>query len=289
VQLRERVERWDRLCKREKRGPYNSDPRRAHDTSCDFVSLKDERWDPNADEFSRYAHSIQLPPPFNLPQATYRQGMTSEKYFEELCAKEAGQWIFKTATGVEGLLQVRPEIKIRAGLNQLVPQAQEPVFTGVADDLTWLDVGSSGENFPYAFFEYQTLNERGSKIVQRYYRSAKDLTRVEGNREFQWRSSSSRFRVPYVLDTESRAVYGYVGRGLTRPEFVEHGIVASELLVIDNQTHTVLALARNFVSVRPMSGPMSTDTQMLLCANAPEAVRSPMKFVAAVLRPVGSR
>lgn len=285
VQLRERVEQWDRWCKGEKLGPYNTDPRRAHITTCDFLYLKDQRWDPNADEFGRYAHSIKLPPPHDQPQVQYRPGMTSRQYFEELCAKEAGQWIFRRVTGVEGVLQVRPYIEEKAGRNQLVPQAQETVFWGI-DDLTWAEMRQPSVVASYRFLEYPAVESiDGKRVVHRYYASEIDLRRLEGEVPIQWRSYRSLFQVPYVISRERRALYGYVSRGVARAEFAVHGVFANELLVIDIRTQEVLAFARNFYSVRPAPGPMSREAITLTCRNRPEAAIAPMKFIAQILMP----
>ncbi len=124
VQLRERIDQWDRWCRGQKLGPYNDGSRNKADGSCDFLFLKDTRWDPNADEFSRYAHSIQLPPPHDKPQVAYRSGTGSNQYFAELCLREAGAWIFKTASGVEGVLQARPYVDRPRGQNQIAPKRE---------------------------------------------------------------------------------------------------------------------------------------------------------------------
>src|SRR4030095_6114424 len=125
-QLNERIEQWERWCRSKKLAPNNDNPRRAHIASCDFLFLKDKRWDPNADEFSRYAHSIKLPPPHDQPQAVYRPGMSSRHSVEELCAKEAGEWIFKLVDGVDGVLQARPFVPARRGLTPLMAASAEP-------------------------------------------------------------------------------------------------------------------------------------------------------------------
>ena len=121
VQLNERIAQWERACKDMKLGPYyDNNPANRNDASCDFLFLKDKHWDPEADQFSRYAHSIKLPPPHDKPQAIYREGMSSGEYLKELCAKEAGEWIFRTVSNVEGVLQARTRVPNPRGSSHLM-------------------------------------------------------------------------------------------------------------------------------------------------------------------------
>jgi len=262
VQLRERIDQWDRWCRGQKLGPYNDGSRNKADGSCDFLFLKDTRWDPNADEFSRYAHSIQLPPPHDKPQAHYRTGMSSATYLKELCAREAGEWIFRTASNVDGVLQARTVVPYPRGSEQLTPFAREPVVSGTADDLQWLAMGTKNA-FSYEYFEYPEKGSDGAIFVLRYYRSEARLREREPEREMRWRQYFNNFRVPYVVDSRSRATYAYVGRGTVRSDFEQHGIRGFELLVIDTRTKEVLALRRTFVSTRPAAlslGRLHKDT-----------------------------
>jgi hypothetical protein len=285
-QLNERIEQWDRWCRSEKLGPYNDNPRRAHIASCDFLFLKDKRWDPNADEFSRYAHSIRLPPPHDQPQAVYRHGMSSRAYFEELCAKEAGEWIFRTVKDVEGVLQARPSAKHPRGSNQLTPFAQEMTYGGSAEDGLWLSMGDAGSPFKYRFFEYPEPSKNGKSHVVRYYRDAEHLKRMEPGAQLQWREYP-RFRVPYVDAERSRATYAFVGRGTVRTGLDEQGIYGIEVLVVDVRTKEVLAFRRTFVIVRPAPtswGRLNKDVVGRGCRNVPTDNYAP-RFVVRVLQP----
>lgn len=72
--------------------------------SCDRFRLRrienPEYW-PNPD-----IPKLKWPEPPNPP--TYRPGMSSEAYFNALCEKEAGEFIYRTVENVEGIYQIRP-------------------------------------------------------------------------------------------------------------------------------------------------------------------------------------
>ena len=236
VQLNERIAQWERACKDMKLGPYyDNNPANRNDASCDFLFLKDKHWDPEADQFSRYAHSIKLPPPHDKPQAIYQAGMSSGEYLKELCAKEAGEWIFRTVSNVEGVLQARTRVPNPRGSSQLMIFAQEPLYSGSADELQWLAMGTTNP-FNYAYFEYPEAAGDGSLRIFRFYRNEGRLRQLEPHQQVQWRQYHDRFRVPYVIDSKAKAPYAYVGRGTIRPGLNEHGIRGFELLVVDSRT-----------------------------------------------------
>jgi len=203
VQLRERVAQWDRWCRNEKLGPYNASPRTKHITTCDFLYLKDQRWDPNADEFSRYAHSIKLPPPHDQPQAQYRPGMTSRQYFEELCAKEAGEWIFRTVTGVKGVLQARPYVPTSPLVSSLIPNTQEPDVSGGNFDYFWAQVSDERGSFErdkFSGYTFLEIPSHGTTGFRTYYRSIGDLERSQSGRQPEWNQYRNLYNVPFVVN-----------------------------------------------------------------------------------------
>lgn len=285
VQLRERVEQWDRWCKAEKLGPYNTDPRRAHITTCDFLYLKDQRWDPNADEFSRYAHSIKLPPPHNQPQAQYRPGMTSKQYFEELCAKEAGQWIFRTVTGVEGVLQGRPVVDLPIGFDSLVFASAEVFPVGSNSGETWMSL-AGGYLSAYDFFERRLAGQQYR--FERHYQSQEAAEKLEPGLVANTAATGYGRVVPVVRSDRSLARYGYVGRGVSRKSFMDHAISGGELVVFDVQTLEVIALFRDFSIRRPSTLDSVRLTKEVLsysCGSTSQFVDT-VTFIPKVLKPI---
>lgn len=98
----------DAKCRERKLGPYEPEPRKTgvRNASCDILFLKPE--DPLSTPEGRFAHSIKLPAPHDVPKDVWRYGMSGEEYFQALCEAEAGEWVFRTVEGVEGVRQVRP-------------------------------------------------------------------------------------------------------------------------------------------------------------------------------------
>ena len=286
-QLRERVTQWERACKDMKLGPYSdNNPANRGDASCDFLFLKDKHWDPNADEFSRYAHSIKLPPPHDTPQVLYREGMGSSAYLKELCAKEAGEWIFRTVSNVDGVLQARPRTPNLRGASPLMPFASEPLVSGSAGDGLWQAMATPNP-FNFAYFEFPEFASDGSTRILRFYRNEQQLRDRESVSAMQWRSSSEQLRVPYVVDTKSRATYAFVGRGTLRADFEKHGIRGFELIVIDARSKEVLAFRRTFVGVRPAPlslGRLHKDVVSSSCRSNVDPYAP--KFVVRVLQPM---
>src|SRR5215510_3753022 len=75
---------------------------RRGEMTCDILKLGAPT--PLATPEGRFAHSIKLPAAAEVSRASYRAGMSSEEYFDELCGREAGELIFRTVDGVDGVL-----------------------------------------------------------------------------------------------------------------------------------------------------------------------------------------
>ena len=93
-------------------------PRNRDDGSCLMFTLKP--WEPGDTPESAFAHSIKLPPPHDKPKEVYKPGMSSEEYFNALCREEAGEWVFRRASGVRGLTQDRSASNTSRGYVPLV-------------------------------------------------------------------------------------------------------------------------------------------------------------------------
>src|SRR3954465_15574530 len=98
----------DKQCRKAKLGPYEPIPRKtgARDSSCDILLLKPQ--DPLATPEGRFAHSIQLPAPYDKPKEVFKPGMKSADYFKALCEAEAGEFVLHTVENVDGIYEMRP-------------------------------------------------------------------------------------------------------------------------------------------------------------------------------------
>lgn len=193
------------------------------DVTCEPLSFKPA--DPLATPDGRLAHSIKLPP--TLPARTYEAGMTATTYFDELC-KEAGEFIFSSVKDVEGIMQLRPR-QVASGqvLRHLYVledpyghrdwQARNPEFFYVRPD-------------SYRFLEIPENVEQRHRQVVRYYG-------YDGH---------DRKTMKREVAASPQSRYGFLWRGITRPNDREMGIAGGELIVIELDSRKVLAVKRGF-------------------------------------------
>ena len=200
------------------------------DRVCALLKLKAA--DPLLTRQGRLAHSIRLPAPLDAPKKIHRPGMRAEDYFRALCDSEAGEFIFSTVADVPGVLKMRPRHQPATNVNFHLHAVEDPY--GYLDrEHAEIFVGPG----QYRFLEQpHTEGLRGSAGTQSYERVA----RLEG---FDGRD-------PYTMkserDTARRSRYGFIWRGISRPEDRELGIGGGELIIQDLQTDSVLAVKRGF-------------------------------------------
>lgn len=180
-----------------------------------------------------YAHSIVLPDP--LPKDSgYRWTMSATDYFLHLCEKEAGEFIYRKATGVRGFFFARPP---------LVPDDR------VVADRYLLEA-------PMFEAQYQNLgytaSERGREFVAPPFRTFEYMEEplMEQPRPAVVRVSDFKNRPPTLTGFEIReeplSEYLVTWRGIRRKRDREHGIAGSELIVVSRETGEVLGFLREF-------------------------------------------
>lgn len=226
--FRKVMARIDAQCREEKKGPYldPKDPQykeKRRYTDCDILRLKPE--DPLSTPEGRFAHSIKLPSPHDMPKDVWRAGMTGEEYFKALCEAEAGEWVFRTVEGVEGVLALRPRKRADDYTYQHLYVMEDPY--GHTDGEAYKPEYIYVKPERYDFFELPAADGQG---VERFYgydgREPKSMKQVRGD--------------------QRKAKYGYVWRGIQRPHDREHGIAGGELIVLDLDTQEVLGYRRGF-------------------------------------------
>jgi hypothetical protein len=208
---------------------------------CDILKLKPA--EPLATEEGRFAHSIKIPNP--VPEDSgYKPGMTPEQYFDHLCKTEAGEFIFRTVTNVEGVYQMRPRPAVTYEANHLY--ALEDPYGG-----------PYGSNQPeiwflgptrYRFFESLDLKRREPEGLQeRIHPSyfSLPLPGVSIARYFGYDGREQK-TMQKEYDAVRKSSYGYTWRGISRPNDREVGIAGSELIVLDLKTNEVLAVHRGY-------------------------------------------
>jgi hypothetical protein len=213
--------------------------------------------------------------------------MTPQEYFAHLCKTEAGEFIYRTVENVEGLLQLR----LREN-----PTDYELEHLYALEDPYGNSVG--GRDHPEEYFvqpaigKYQFLETplpQSSKAgegmkYRRFYRDEKAYL----GRDYQTAVNGKFVRVPYIVAEENvsstRSLYGYTWRGITRSHDRELGIAAGELIILDLQTHEVLAVRRGFVRsgyIRNMTGVWWLTAQK--CSK--ESLKTDAQFINQVLKP----
>jgi len=251
-QFRDIMAEVDAQCRKDKQGPYFEPGIPNHDrhSGCDILSIKPA--DPLVTEEGRFAYSIKLPPPHDKLKAQYFSGMGAETYFKSLCEKDAGEWIFRTVEGVEGVFQGRENIPpYRDSL--LVYQKYE-ASEGRTRELQ--DVMVQPIYGGYNYLERaRDLNEVGKSYV-RFFRGAEDKKRFP----IGWgvRSKSGKFfDVPYIVNKEQtdmlKSRYGFTWRQISTSDMLENGITGGETIIYDHATGEVLGFRRFFERVWPRS------------------------------------
>lgn len=260
-QFRDIMAEIDAQCRKDKMGPYldPKDPdyiRKRPITDCDILKIKPA--DPLATEEGRFAYAIKLPPPHDKPKVQYQPGMSAESYFKELCEKEAGEWIFKTVEGVEGVFQGRRNIPAsRAGDSGLIYQMYE------TDEIRTRNMENPMVQPTYGRYNYmERPADDGEAILQymRFFRGA------ENRKLFPIGYTVNRnglFRnVPYIVNMEQtdtlKSRYGFTWRQIINKDALEHGITGGETIIYDRTTGEVLAFRRFFGRVWPRSDSRST-------------------------------
>jgi hypothetical protein len=174
----------------------------------------------------------KLPEPLDPP--VYREGMSSREYFAALCAKEAGEFIYRTVNNVEGIYQIRPRLPVA-----LFEFTDRYVLQDPYGYTTW----EGGPRLPTIFINppwagYKFL-ERSSQAEGDRQAAALPFVRYSGY--VQDKSPMQREFVPSLS-----AKHGYTWREIRRPMDRELGVMGGELIVVDLQTNELLGIRRGF-------------------------------------------
>ncbi|MDD2893432.1 MAG: hypothetical protein PHF20_05840 [Halothiobacillaceae bacterium] len=216
-----------------------------------------------------YAHNLKLPDsvpkpqPFNFPLARLKalvpgQPDVSTQYFNHLCNTESGEYVFKTASNVEGVFQMRPRGKIGDTPLDFDRYAlEEPTGVGWSQDQ-----GSDDRVFgvyilpmygKYTFMERPNPDDpntviRAVRAVNNDLPVGEDYGHHTAVRIMPGVNVgfSLRLKVGYETVTRRQARYGYTWRGIQRDLDRRYSIGAGEYLIVDLDTNEVLAAKRRF-------------------------------------------
>jgi hypothetical protein len=265
----------DKQCRKDKLGPYQIDaPQRGvRDSSCDILFLKP--YDALATPEGRFAHSIELPAPYDKPKEVYKPGMNSADYFKALCEEEAGDFVFKTVEGVEGVLQMRPYQPEGDRLGQFFAYEGIVGLDVAMYSTPQGDFVGDARSY-YNFFEVPVHRDPRGLGYQYWFPVVN--TRTEG-------IPPSRQNVDLKYEVQNRnapvAKYGYTQRGIRRANDVEYGIRGAELIVLDLQSHEPLGFRRVFRRYYFDYGEMPKQVFSQYCPTGPNG----FQFIKTVLVP----
>lgn len=243
-------------------------------------------------------------PPIKWPEApnppTYREGMSKQEYFQALCEKEAGWFIYRSVENVDGVYEVRPRFPEESG------QLQDPYAIEDPWGVTLYGWASSNIQIEmvqpyigkYAFFESKRYYGRdqfkpvyikpaefaNEKVASDYYRYFRDENRQPRQTFPSPVTPVKGMAVPYVLEVQPinkpTARYGFTWRGIQRPRTLEQFIQGGELIILDLKTNEILAVRRNFMAT---AGGRFSWLNSAACPNLRD--KSDAKFIQAVLKP----
>lgn len=217
--------------------------------------------------------SVPMPKLPDAPkESIYRPWMTNKQYFDALCKSEAGELIFKTVNGVEGIYQIRPRASERNDLHQEDRFVIEDPY-GHADWEVDRPYGIFVTPGRYKYFETIDSRNGGGQNPQ-----FKRFQRIGDAAKSEW-------NVELVATLNSG--FGYMWRGIQRAHDRERSIAGGELLVVDLRTSDVLALKRGFI----LGGPVPRShteiywRQGRLCGGDSSRIFRTAEFIEKVLRP----
>lgn len=203
------------------------------------------------------------PPPIKYPETpaepTYKPGMTSEQYFNALCEKESGDFVFKTVRDVESLYLVRPQYLQGDQLRRELFANEAPYeefWTLQADNLI-----HSTDTYRYVELpDVEKIPEEyaSSPLPRRASPTDRYLRDLGGEGPYwrYWRDEKAERQYPKKMGDfhvrerikTPRSRYGLTWRAIERTGFDRDlGVAGSEALIVDLLTGEVLAYRRGFI------------------------------------------
>lgn len=223
----------------------------------------------------------------------YEQGMAQKDYFEALCRAEAGEFVYRTIEGVEGVYEIRP--RSRANSYELRDRyAMEDPYGYSGTDHSRLQDNLVQPPFGrFQFLEKPNLASDRKAPYVRFYRGDPIPGKTT---QYMVPREGGNLRgvvVPYVvheLPTVTLASrYGFTWRGIERPHDRENGIAGGELAVVELDTGHILGIRRGFAMTQTRTATPEANWEN--AAECPPNVLGSgnRKFLEKVLKPLPER
>ncbi len=190
-------------------------------------------------------------PPMIWPEpprrAEYRPGMSAEAYFDELCEREAGKFIFRTAVDVHGVYQIRPlEIASEIAQNDRYVIENPYHHTTLRDPFGATLIRSNRYLYWESSIDEPYLNWDPIR-KSRWHRSlfAEPGAGARFVKYLKGRDAGLR-QITKQYGASITSKYGFIWRGIRRPHDRKYRIAGGELAVVELETSQVLAVWRGF-------------------------------------------
>jgi hypothetical protein len=218
-----------------------------------------EPTEPAAIEAKHFAHSLRIPD--SVPTASFYPWWLGDKaYFDYLCEKEAGEFIFRKIEKVDGIYQMRPRDRSTERELQDRYSMEDPYgYTeDVASSLPVLFIKSPKKGYAFletksspakAHLDPRSLAERTSGKTTSLLGQATSISEERPFWRYFYEPTPNLHDAKIVAETTQalKSRYGYTWRGIRRPHDREKGIAGGELVVLDLATNEVLGIRRGFV------------------------------------------
>lgn len=213
-------------------------------------------------------------------ESAYRPGMSSKDYFEALCRAEAGEFIYRTVEGVEGIYQVRPRTRVSGIASRDRFVLEDPrgyISTGNGDigaEYKFLQVGTR-----YQFLERPRLSHTDRATQESSLASAREVVRFRPTNELG----------AVVRELGSATTrYGYTWREVRRAHDSENGIRGGEIAVVDFATNEILGIRRFFARRDVVRGDLGSGYSWDADGCPRYGTEVTIDFVKRVLKPINA-
>lgn len=208
-------------------------------------------------------------------ESVYRPWMTNEQYFEALCKSEAGEFVYKTVEGVEGIYLIRPRQREFGDIrfeDRYVIESPYGYENWEAEHAHKILAGPRG----FRFLEAPRPTLSSSSVAQ----GVRRYTYVAGSKPGDWTEEEGR---------ALKSVHGYLWREIPRKRDREKNISGGEIVVLNIQTGEILAVKRGFILGGPIRGSHTEIywRQGRHCKGDSTRLFRTEEFIRRVLQPVG--
>jgi len=218
----------------------------------------------------------------------YKPGMDRREYFKALCDSEAGKFIYRTVENVDGVYQIRPQYPERPMYMQ-DPFVMEDPYGFASREGSRPGMAFLGES-GFRFYETSLIdpyeNISNIHLNKIFHKSFRDKAKP-GMKYFRYSGlvGDGYKKVVRIQDQKINSKYGYVWRGIKRPQDRKFGIGGGELAVVDLKTNEILGLWRGFTLAYLYDDGRVGRLNSVVCPGKSSGAGELFQFISSVLKP----